>query len=63
MVLSEGDDEDVVQVNDVLEGALGGDGELGVAWEGGVIASSSFIRSTKRGLVGGLMVILGFFEM
>ena len=34
-----------------------------MAWEGGVVTSSSFVRTTKRGLDGGLTVILGFLEM
>ncbi|PWA56074.1 hypothetical protein CTI12_AA423600 [Artemisia annua] len=62
MVLKEEDNEDVL-VDDDLEGAFGGDGEFGVPWEGGVVTSSSLVRSTKRGLDGGLMVILGFMEM
>ena len=40
-----------------------GDGEFGLLWEGGVVTSSSLVRSTKRGLDRGLMVILGFLEM
>ncbi|PWA94686.1 hypothetical protein CTI12_AA057390 [Artemisia annua] len=62
MVLKEEDDEDVL-VDDDLEGALGGGGEFGLPWEGGVVTSSSLVRSTKRGLDKDLMVILGFLEM
>ncbi|PWA94280.1 Molybdenum cofactor sulfurase, C-terminal [Artemisia annua] len=40
MVLKEEDDEDVL-VDDDLEGALGGGGEFGLPWEGGVVTSSS----------------------
>ncbi|PWA62703.1 hypothetical protein CTI12_AA357890 [Artemisia annua] len=58
MVLKEEDDEDVL-VDDDLEGALSGGGEFGLPWEGSVVTSSSFVRSTKRGLDNGLMVILG----
>ena len=60
MVLKEEDDEDVVLVDDDLEGALGGGRDFGVHWEGGVVTSSSLVRSTKRGFDGGLTVILGF---
>ena len=63
MVSKEEDYDDVVLVNDDLVGALGGDGEFGVLWEGGVVTSSSFVRSTKRDFDGGLTVILGFLEM
>ena len=62
-MLKEEDDVDVVLVDDDLEGAFGGGGELGVLWEGGVMASSSLVRSTKKGLDSGLTVILGFLEM
>lgn len=62
MVLKEEDDEDVL-VDDDLEGALGGGGEFWLFWEGGVVTSSTFVRSTKTGLDKGLMVILGFLEM
>ncbi|PWA52412.1 hypothetical protein CTI12_AA414130 [Artemisia annua] len=62
MVLKEEDDDDVL-VDDDLEGALGGGGEFGLLWESGVVTSSSLVRSTKRGLDRGLMVILGFLEM
>ncbi|PWA68938.1 hypothetical protein CTI12_AA301970 [Artemisia annua] len=61
-VLKEEDDEDVL-VDDDLEGAFGGDGEFGLLWEGGVVTSSSLVRSTKRGLDRGLTVILGFLDM
>ncbi|PWA61157.1 hypothetical protein CTI12_AA375330 [Artemisia annua] len=61
MVLKE-DDEDVL-VDDDLEGALGGGGEFGLLREGGVRTSSSWVRSTKRGLDRGLMVILGFLDI
>ncbi|PWA82681.1 hypothetical protein CTI12_AA045970 [Artemisia annua] len=57
MVLKEDDDEDVL-VDDDLEGALSRGGEFGLPWEGGVVTSSSCVRSTKRGLDKGLMVIL-----
>ena len=63
MVLKEEDDVDVVLVDDDLEGALGGGGDFGVHWEGGVVTSSSLVRSTKRGFDGGLTEILGFLEM
>ena len=62
-MLKEEDDVDVVLVDDDLEGALGGGGDFGMHWEGGVVTSSSLVRSTKRGFDGGLTVILGFLEM
>ncbi|PWA37401.1 hypothetical protein CTI12_AA590890 [Artemisia annua] len=61
MVLKEEDDEDV-RVDDDLEGALGGGDEFGLPCEVGVVISSSLVRSTKRGLDKGLMIILGFLE-
>ena len=63
MALKEEEDVDVVLVDDDLEGAFAGGGEFGFLWEGGVMTSSSLVRSTKRGLDKGLMVILGFLEM
>ncbi|PWA91304.1 Nonaspanin (TM9SF) [Artemisia annua] len=62
MLLKEDDDEDVL-LDDDFEGALGGGGEFGLPSEGGVVTSSSFARSTKRGLDKGQMVILGFLVM
>ncbi|PWA85503.1 hypothetical protein CTI12_AA149860 [Artemisia annua] len=62
MVLKEEDDKDDL-VDDDLEVELGGGGEFGLPCEGGVVTSSSLVRSTKRGLDKGLMVILGFLEM
>ncbi|GKD49849.1 hypothetical protein Tco_1278825, partial [Tanacetum coccineum] len=56
------DEEDEVPlVNGVLMGAFGGVGELGLLEGGGMVTSSSFVKSMMRGFFHiGLTMILGF---
>jgi hypothetical protein len=70
------EEDEVVPLDEVFDGAFGGVGEQGVLWEGGVLTSSSSLSLVKSMnmvscgcdglnviLFGGLMVILGFLEM